>query len=231
MEENTINKASKKRLVLAWYIDFLLFMALWGLLSYFIGLDSSIPFWAPYLAFVIIRTVATRLIGSIGYSFLSIDKDSLCVNPGLLGRENWLSMLLGVLLILEGTKQLVRWTQIFVSQPAFGFFPDDGTQILIHIVTGGLCILAGYWFLKLDIRGFITGIGVALINLISDGLSWGLWDPVVEKMLMARKELQGLPVREGELEFMQSLMPEGLIAAALVMIIAMIITYPKLKRI
>ena len=41
MEENTMNNASKKRLVLAWYIDFLLFMALWGLLSYFLNIDTS----------------------------------------------------------------------------------------------------------------------------------------------------------------------------------------------
>ena len=53
MEESNINQASKKRLLISWYIDFLFFMTLWGLLSYFIG--------------------------SIGYSFLSIEKSSMCV--------------------------------------------------------------------------------------------------------------------------------------------------------
>ncbi len=230
MEENSINKASKKRLILSWYIDLLFFMTLWGLLSYFIKLEESVPFWAPYVVFLVIRAATSKYFGSIGYSFLSIDKNSMCVNEGIFKRENWLSILLGVLLILEGTKQIVRWTQMFVSQPAFGFFPDEATQILIHLAFGVLSILAGYWFLKLDIRGFIAGIGVAVINLISYALSWKLWDPVVEQMVLKRKEIQGVPVRDGEIEMMQSLLPEGIIVVAIVSIIAMAITYPKFKN-
>ena len=230
MEENNINQASKKRLLLSWYIDFLFFMTLWGLLSFFVKLEESVPFWAPYAAFLVIRAATTKYIGSIGYSFLSIDKNGLSVSDNILRKENWLSILLGVLLILEGTKQLVRWTQMFVSQPAFGFFPDEATQIVIHLAFGALSILAGYWFLKLDIRGLFAGIGVALINLVSDGLSWNLWDPVVEQMVLKRREVQGLPVREGEVEMMQSLMPEGIVVIAIVSIIAIAITYPKFRN-
>ncbi|MEH6347120.1 MAG: hypothetical protein V7785_18635 [Bermanella sp.] len=230
MEENPTNQASKKRLLLAWYIDFLFFMTLWGLLTYFLSLENSLPIWAPYLTFLVVRTVATKFVGSIGYSFLSIDKDSLSVNQDIFSKENWLTILLGVVLLLEGTKQLVRWTQMFVSQPAFGFFPDESTQVLIHLVFGVLSILAGYWFLKLDIRGFMVGMGVASMNLISDGLSWKLWDPIVEKMIVSRREVEGLPVREGEIEMMQSFMPEGLVVFAIVSIIAMLISYPKFKR-
>jgi hypothetical protein len=230
MEDNNIGQASKKRLLLSWYIDFLFFMTLWGLLSYFMKLEDSVPFWAPYVIFLVVRAVTSKFIGSIGYNFLSIDKNSVSVNQDILRRENWLSILLGVLLILEGTKQLVRWTQMFVSQPAFGFFPDETTQIIIHLVFGALSILAGYWFLKLDIKGFIAGIGVALLNLISDGLSWKLWDPVVEQMILKRREVQGLPVRDGEIEMMQSLMPEGIFVVAIVGLIAMIITYPRFKN-
>lgn len=230
MEESSINQASKKRLLISWYIDFLFFMSFWGLLSYFMKLEESVPFWAPYAAFLVIRALTSKFIGSIGYSFLSIDKSSMCVEENILRRENWLSILLGVLLVLEGTKQLVRWTQMFVSQPAFGYFPDQTIQIVIHLAFGSISILAGYWFLKLDIRGFIAGISVALINLISIGLSWKLWDPVVEQMVLIRREVQGIPVRDGEVEMMQSLMPEGMLAVATVGIITMAITYPKFKN-
>ncbi len=230
MEDNPTNQASKKRLLLAWYIDFLFFMTLWGLLTYFLSLENSLPIWAPYLTFLIVRTLATKFIGSIGYSFLSIDKDNLSVNPNILSTENWLSILVGVVLLLEGTKQLVRWTQVFVSQPAFGFFPDESTQVLIHLLFGVFSILAGYWFLKLDIRGFIAGMAVTIASLISDGLSWKLWDPVIEQMVLSRREVEGLPVREGEIEMMQSLMPEGLVVFAVVSMIAMLISYPKFKN-
>ena len=230
MEESNTNLATKKRLLLSWYIDFLFFMALWGLLSYFMKLEESVPFWTPYLAFLLIRAITSKCIGSIGFSFLSIDKNTMCVNEEIFRRENWLSILLGVLLILEGTKQLVRWTQMFVSQPAFGYFPDETTQIIIHLALGSISILAGYWFLKLNIRGFIAGISVTLISVISDALSWKLWDPVVEKMVLTRREVQGLPVRDGEVEMMQSLMPEGMLVVAGVSIIAMAVTYPRFKN-
>lgn len=218
-------QASKKRLLLSWFIDFLFFMTLWGLLSYFLSLDASLPFWFPYLVFIIIRAISGKYIGSIGYSFLGIDKESKTVNPNIFKRETWLTILLGVLFILEGTKQLIRWTQIFVPQPVFGFFPDDLTQVIIHIILGIVSIFAGYWFLKLYIKGLYLGVSVALIHIVSDALSWKLWDPVVAKMVVARREIQGLPVRDGEIEFMQSLYPEGMLAAAGLAIIAMLFTY------
>jgi len=223
--ETEIIHASKKRLLLSWYIDFLFFMTLWELLSYFLRLDTSVPFWVPYLLFIVIRAISRKYIGSIGYLFLGIEKETRTVDQKIFKRENWLTILLGILLILEGTKQLVRWTQIFVSQPVFGFFPDDLTQIIIHVVLGICSIVAGYWFLKLNLKGFYLAISVALINIISDALSWHLWDPVVEKMVIARREIQGLPVRDGEVEFMQLLFPEGMILAAVFAAIAMLFTY------
>ena len=229
MDQKNLLQASKKRLLLSWYIDFLFFMTIWGGLTYIIDVDGIAPFWVPYVVFVVVRAVSFKFVGSIGFSFLSINKDDLTVTETTLNKENWLTMLLGVLFVLEGTKQLVRWTQTFVSQPAFGFFPDESTQIIMHLMFGGISILAGYWFLKLDIRGFIAGIGVATLNVISDSLSWKLWDPIIEQMVLKRKEVQGLPVREGELEMMQALMPEGLIAFAIACIIAMLFTYPRFK--
>ena len=115
MAENTLHLASKKRRLLSLYIDFLLFMTLWGILSYYLAPDGNMPFWLPYIAFVVARTLLTKFYGSIGDSFLSIDRDSFCVDDDIYRRENWLSILLGLLFILEGTKQLVRWTQMFVA--------------------------------------------------------------------------------------------------------------------
>ena len=119
---------------------------------------------------------------------------------------------------------MVRWSQIFVPQPVFGFFPDDVTQILIHMLLGFSSILAGYWYLKLNIKGFYLAVTVAIVSMVSDALSWNLWDSVVEKMVLARRELQGLPVRDGEMEFMQSLFPEGMLLATGLAVVAMFLT-------
>lgn len=229
MNDN-IYYVSKKRLFLSWYIDFIFFMTLWGLLSYFLSLDSTFPFWAPYLLFMIIRASYGKYISSIGYVFLGIDNESKTVKPNIFEQENWLTILLGVLFIGEGAKHLVRWTQMFVSQPFFGFFPDEITQVVIHIIFGAFFILAGYWFLKLNIKGLYLGVSVAILNIASDALSWNLWDPVVEKMTVARREVQGIPVREGEVEFMQALFPEGMLVAGGIAIIAMLFTYKRFKN-
>jgi len=229
MEQPEMIQASRKRLLLSWYIDFLLFITVWELLSYFLSIKESVPPWAPYAAFLAVRTISYKFIGSIGSAFMSIDKDGLYVNEGIFKKENWLTILLGVLLILEGTKQLVRWTQVFVSQPAFGFFPDETTQIIIHLLFGSLSIVAGYWFLKLDIRGLMVGIAVGLVSVISDLLSWELWGPVVEQMVITRREVQDFPVREGEIELMQSLMPQGSVIAIVVALVAMAFTYKRFK--
>lgn len=229
MMNTAINQLSKKRLVLSWYIDFLFFMTLWGIVSYLFHFEASLPDWVPYLLFMIIRTISGKYIGSIGYQFLSLDKESRTVNKIIFERETWLTILLGVLFILEGTKQLVRWTQMFVPMPFFGFFPDQATQVTIHIIFGIASILTGYWFLKLNIKGLYLGVTVALMSIVSDALSWSLWDPAVEKMVVARRELQGLPVRNGEIEFMQSLFPEGMVTAASLAIIAMIFSYKRFK--
>ncbi|MGZ5054729.1 MAG: hypothetical protein ACXWAT_07280 [Methylobacter sp.] len=228
--DTNVYHASKKRLLLSWYIDFLFFLTLWDLLSYFLSLDENAPFWVPYLLFVVIRMISGKYIGSIGYLFLGIDKETKAVNPDIFERENWLTILLGVLLILEGTKQLVRWTQMFVPQPIFGVLADDITQIIIHVVSGISSILAAYWFLKLNIKGLYLAVSLAVINIISDALSWNLWDPVVEKMVITRRELQGMPIRDGEVEFMQALFPEGVILVASFAVIAMLFTYRRFNN-
>lgn len=225
-----INQASKKRLVLSWYLDFLFFMTLWGILAYFLSFEGSLPFWAPYLIFIVIRAISGKYIGSIGYLFLGIDKESGTVSQRVFERETWLTMLLGVLFVLEGTKQLVRWTQMFVPMPFFGLVPGDITQVLIHIVLGAASVLAGYWFLKLNIKGLYLGVSLALVSIVSDILSWNLWDPAVEQMVVARRELQGRPVREGEIEFMQSLSPEAMLVVAGLAIVAMLLSYKRFKN-
>ncbi len=228
--DTNVYHASKKRLLLSWYIDFLFFMTLWGLLSYFLSIEASIPFWVPYLLFMAIRVVSGKYIGSIGYIFLGIEKETKAVNPDIFKRENWLTILLGALLVLEGTKQIVRWSQLFVPQPIFGFIPDNITQIIVHVVLGISSILAGYWFLKLNIKGFYLAVSVAVMNIVSDALSWNLWDPIVEKMVFARREFQGIPVKDGEVEFMQALFPEGMILMASFAVIAMLFTYRRFNN-
>ncbi|NPA73844.1 MAG: hypothetical protein GXO12_03960 [Epsilonproteobacteria bacterium] len=221
--------ASKKRLFLSWYIDFILFMTLWYLISYFLGLEDNLPFWAPYSVFIIIRTILEKIFGSIGYFFLSIDKDTKEVDPNVYERENWLTMLFGTLLVLEGGKQLIRWTETLLPQPFFGHIPNETIQIGIYLLFGFAYILAGYWFFKVNIKGFYLTILLIMTNIISIVLSWNLWSVFVEKMVLARRNMQDLPVREGEIEFLQIFFPKGILAIEIFLFIALLFTYKRFR--
>ena len=79
-------------MLLAAYVDLLLFMVAWGLANYLVGGDAH--FGAGVLAFVVIRLLTWRLQTTPGRYFLTVSRDRL-VDPNIYEHENWLTMLLG----------------------------------------------------------------------------------------------------------------------------------------
>lgn len=53
----------------------------------------------------------------------------------------------------------------------------------------------------------------------------------MEQMVLKRKEIQGLPVRDGDVELMQTLMPEGMVVVTIGIIITMAVAYPRIRNI
>ena len=222
--------ASKKRLFLAWYIDLLFFLTAWWLFTHLFGIGLNISEGIPTILFSILWFFARKHIGSFGYYFLAIDKNKNIVSPNIYENESWLTLLIGVLSILSGTKAIVRSIQTYIPFPYFGTIPDDNTQILIQNSMGILLILCGYWFLKLNIKGLYLGVSMVVINLFSLILSWTLWDPIIEKMVIARRQVQGLPIEPKRIEAMQAIFPEGFIFGILLIIIMMLLCLKRLKN-
>ncbi len=222
-------RASKKRIALAWYLDFLLFMVFWSLLNHFLFADKDLPFWMALVTFIVIEWVCIKIFGSIGMQFLSIDENQR-VDANIQNRENWLTIFLGVILVLDGTKSLVRWMDFPVNWPFFGALPDPKTQIVINILAGCWFIATGYFFLKLRPESIWLGFITVICVLVSSVLSWSLWDETAAKMVVARRELQGLPVREGEIEFFQGLMPEGIIVATVIFGLGILFSRKRFKK-
>ncbi len=99
-----------------------------------------------------------------------------------------------------------------------GYIFEGGmAQGALGIAMGVLFILAGGTLLRLEPLGRLLGFLAVGITAVSTGLSWGLWDTSIERTIIARRAAQGIPVRSGEVEFMQNLFPEG-IAVALIVI-------------
>jgi hypothetical protein len=60
-------------------------------------------------------------------------------------------------------------------------------------------------------------------------MSWNQWDGIARDLLVRRRSFQGLPVRSGEVEFLQAILPEALIAFLLLTIVLMVLVRKKLR--
>ncbi len=225
--EGDVILASRKRRVLALYLDFILFMVLWAYLAYVVS-SAGLPAWAGVAAFVLGKTATYRSCASPGMQMLSISKTGH-VDALIYRRESGLTIVVGVVFVLEGTKALVRWTQLLVPEPFFGMLPNESVQIGADIATGILFVNIGYLFLKLERAGFWLAGLASLATLVSCAMSWSLWDETVAQMVPARRALQGLPVGEHEVEFIQAIMPEGIAAAALAVLASVLLSHPRFK--
>jgi hypothetical protein len=79
-------------------------------------------------------------------------------------------------------------------------------------------------FLLLQMRrtGWWLALLAVVAQLVSVVASWNMWDGYVAEMTTRRREFQGLTVRPGEIEFMQSMTPEVLVAWLVVLPIPLI---------
>lgn len=243
--------ASRRRRLLAVGIDLMLFSAAWGVVDYCAQLSIpslvNLPLYVRMAVFAVLESVMYRVWSwSPGHELLAIRMLPAHMiaqpidagNPGLiavvdgdvLSRESWLTILVGVLLINEGAKGVVRWSMWNPPAPFFGFQTDPIASAVLSAAIGLVEIYAGMSFLALRTRALWIGLSVYASELASTILSWNLWDPFVAEMTIRRRAYQGLPVRPGEVEQMQSLMPEVMIAWAVLLVIVMVATWPRLKQ-
>ena len=216
--------ASKKRRLVAMHLDLFFFLAVYRLLGYALSGGNPPPLWPALIAFIPVRIAARRLIGSPGLRILSIDRNGH-VDPGILHRENWLTFVLGMLLVFDGTKQLTRWTQMDAPQPFFGILPGETPSVVIALVGGALFLLAGWGLLRLNRAGFWLAIALMAATVVSCVLSASLWNEAMAEIVAERRALRGQAFGEGEVRFMRMLMPELMVAAAAVLLAATASTY------
>ena len=69
---------------------------------------------------------------------------------------------------------------------------------------------------KADCGGTDAGFLVVGVTAVSTALSWGLWDTVIARMVVARRAVQGIRVGGDEIEFMQSIFPESIVVGIIV---------------
>lgn len=218
---------TKKRKILAWYIDFLFLFVIFDFIDYFLVFFSFTNLGKTVL-FLVIESILIKKSYSAGYFVLSIYRDPdleikygkkpyLIVDSTIKKTEHWLTMILGTCFILEGTKSLVRWMQGLPILPMMGFIWEGNNIIIISILYGILLVYVGISILKLERKAFWLILIVSIALLIGSTLSFHQWPEVIAKIVQIRRGIQGLAVHTGEIEFMQKIMPLGVIITSVIL--------------
>jgi hypothetical protein len=218
-ETSTPVPVSRKRWLLAIYLDYLVVGAVFTLAGHFVapGRDLTI---AVHLMFVIVEVLLVRVVKwSPGEFLMSISVPPSSGHRPVVDRRVWaneaaLTVLLGVLFVSGGSKALVRWTMWAPPTPFFGLLPGKEEGIALQVVEGLLALVVAALVLRLHASAPAAVAALSTATIVSVVLSWPLWDGYVERYVHARRSYQGLPVRSGEVDFMRRFMPFGVIAFA-----------------
>lgn len=225
-----MEKASWRRNFLALYLDFILF----GVITYYLGViifdfpkffSDFVPVALALLSFFI----ASRFDFDPGRRIMSIDAEGN-VSSDIRERGNWLIVLLGVLFVLDGAKSMIRWHQFGSELPYFGLTPDPKFAWLVAAIWGGFYIYAGIELLLVRAKGFYLAITAVVGGLLSAYAGGSIWDNSIAETLKNRRAAQRIPVKEGEIEIMQSLFPEVMIVVGLVLLAALFVVRTRLTN-
>lgn len=243
--------ASRKRRYLAIYIDYLLIgvpwaIAIWTLVESFpYLLDISFPL--RIVLFIALEIIMLKLIKwspgffclgivgndrdiSLAFDLFAKEESRFSVEPWLFSNERWWTILFGVLFILNGAKSMVRWTMWNTPMPFMGIELGATETLILKIISGGWEIILGIAVLRLSNITLPLGLGFFAVNFISTVLSWPLFNEWIQKETIARRAYQGIPVRPGEVEFMQNILPKFMIGYLIFFLMAICLVIYRIKK-
>jgi hypothetical protein len=214
-------KATIKRQLLAWYIDFLFASVLVFLAAYVLQSQDWLKGYGNYIPAILLSLLAQLLPHlSLGRKFLSIDEKSF-VDGAVLQKEHFLLMFLATILVLDGTKQWVRLAELS-NWPILGQQLQGVYGVVVSLVLGSLSVCAGYWIFKLDKRGFWLTLSILIFWMLNILISRSLMNDIIAQRTSERRALQGLAVRPGEIEFLQLVTTPGLVASGTLLLALLI---------
>ncbi len=242
--------ATRKRMALAVYIDWIFFSVFLGLVNYVVSILSpewtQLPLSIKIISFTALELVFCRTdLPSPGIHMLSIRMVKERAHDSRLSRilnnrlpmvdrriktgESWLTMIFATILLNEGTKGLVRWTMWTPPIPLFGMEVSNTVAYSAMIGMGTTECFLAYLVFRLRPSALFLGLGYFILQLASTVLSWELWDPWIREFTLRRKDFQDLPIRDGEIEFLQNITPEILVAGTIGYLLALLIARKRLS--
>ncbi len=243
--------ASRWRLLLAAYVDYLLFGAVWALVVWVAprvlpGFERE-PLWVKLAIFAAVELFLLRVLRwSPGQRLLGIlprrraaadrsdatagEETGFVVEPRILASERWWTILIGVLLVLDASKALVRWTQFTPPAPWFGTVPTFAVAAVAAVGVGMVELWIAVGVLRLRRQVVFPAVALYGALAISALLSWRLWPQWAARYVEARRAFQGVPVRDGEVELMQAVAPLVSLGAPIIWLLAVFAVWLRLRR-
>lgn len=211
--------------LLALYIDFIVIGTFVTLGNYVAGLVADyIPGigndWYVEIGVSAGLTALVRMLGlSLGEALLDYALDEA---DSEMRRRLWPNLVLGTFLMLDGLKLMVRWSQVDVAVPVFGMIETTALKVAVLVAMGAVSVVAGAMLLAFRPMARIAAAGSLALSALSLALSWPVLDEAIGRVQVARREAQGLPIREGEIESMQAMLPflsVGMLAVCIVLLL------------
>lgn len=208
------------------YLDFITALMFIGLAAYFVPQIAEFGFLV-HAAISFILSLALAAAGLSPGQWLTAEIAGMVAAPPW-PRRILLNLGLGVYAYLEATKQFVRWTLMDRPMPFMGAIPEGVQQIGLSLAFGAVFMITGILLLRLHQFGKWIGLGLTGVLIASNLVSWPVYPEAIKRMVEARRAVQGLPVREGEIEMMQAFFPA--FSLGLLVVIAVALLFCRSKR-
>lgn len=218
--------ANKRRIALSIVLDFLLVYGAVSLFLFFSSIGTDYAFVVAVFITGLAHAVLHGAVASPGMHMLGIDRE-YAVDEDIAMRESWLTVMVGSGMVWSGMEEALRWIALPFPMPYFGLVASMGLDMVIALVHGSLYVAAGWLILRMSGWGLWLGLALGLADVCSIILSWSLWDKLVPFLVGFRRHAQGLPVREGEVEFMQFLLPEVVLVISLLVMVALLANWSR----
>jgi hypothetical protein len=196
--------------ILGLYLDFIIVSTFVSLASYLFGqawtvLAGSGPSWQIEYGVALALVLIGRALGlSAGKLLLSTAEQMQHEQPR---PRLWPNLVLGTFLILDGLKQMLRWSQLDAVLPVFGMVETTALKAGLLVAMGALYVVAGGMILRFARGAKAATITALAVSAASLGLSWSVLPEAIARAQTARRAAQGMPIREGEIEMMQTMLP------------------------
>lgn len=216
--------------LLALYIDFIVIGTFVTLGNYAFGVAMGyIPGignnWYVEIGVSAGLTALARMLGlSLGEALLDYALEQ--ADSERRGRL-WPNLVLGTFLMLDGLKLMVRWSQLDVAVPVFGMVETTASKVVVLVAMGAVSVVAGGMLLALRPMSRIAAAGSLALSAVSLAISWSVLDEAIGRIQIARREAQGLPIREGEIESIQTMLPFLSIGVMAVCIVLLLLSREK----